>query len=114
MPKLFYKNIGKKSQKLFFQQKLIFYKKYKYYYFVPTLAMPSFSKLSVAVLAAVTVGPCLVPIGIVGMVGLRVIRGFGSEKTSKAYYNKHKKMSNALVVCRMMATAPVVIGLMAK
>jgi hypothetical protein len=79
--------------------------------------MPSSSKLITtagAIVAAVTVGPCLVPIGILGLVGLRVIRCFGSEKTSKAYYNKHKKMSTASDVCRMMATAPVVIGLMAK
>lgn len=79
--------------------------------------MPSFGKISKtagAVVAAVTVGPCLVPIGILGLVSLRVIRVFGSEKTSKAYYNKHKRMSTASDVCRMMVTAPVVIGLMAK
>jgi hypothetical protein len=79
--------------------------------------MPSSSKLITtagAIVAAVTVGTCLVPIGIVGMVGLRVIRGLGSEKTSKAYYNKHKKMSNAFDVCKMLLTAPIVIGLMAK
>ena len=76
--------------------------------------MPSICKTAGVVLVAATVGPCLVPLGILSLAGLRVIRVFGSEKTSEAYYNKHKKMSAASDVCMMMATAPVVIGMLAK